>query len=175
MPNLPKRLAPVRAAVASPLLLCLHANSLYSGNNIAIALNIAADVKGGGARSVDATLLKRSFANGGANEFALAYNDVLGRAGDTDILYVRKTPKHVRIAEGSDFYLSIGWFVSMDAAKCCKDVRWNYRMDKDVPARLVLLLTEFKAAKKRKVLIGGLPRRWSWRQLLHPADVDQNL
>ena len=126
MPNLPKRLALVRAAVASSLRLSLHANSLYSGDNIATSLNIAADVKGGGARSVDATLLKRVVANKGANESVLAYNDVLGRAEDTDILYARKTLEHVRKAGGSNFYLAIGRFVSIDAAKCSKVVRWNY-------------------------------------------------
>ena len=151
MPNLPKRLALVRAAVASSLRLSLHATSLYSGDDIATALSITADVKGGGARSVDATLLKCAFTSKGANDFDLAYNDVLGRAGDTDILYVRKTPKHVRKAGGSNFCLAIGWFASMDAAKCSNVVRWNYGMDEDVRAGLVKLLTKSKDAKKRKV------------------------
>ena len=151
MPNLPKRLAPLRAAVASSLLRYLHTNNLHSGNNIATVLNIAADVERDDARSVNATLLMRAFANEGANEFALACSNVLGRDGDTDILYVRKTLKHGKKAEGSDFCLAVGRFVSMDAAKCSKVVRWNCGIEEDVRAGLVRLLAEPKASKKRKV------------------------
>ena len=64
MPHLPKHLAPVRAAVASILLLQDHVSRLNSAADISNALNIAADVGGNDAinTDVDATLLLRAFA-----------------------------------------------------------------------------------------------------------------
>ena len=46
MPRLPKKFAPVRAAVASILLPHDHVSSLYSAADIANALNVAAGVDG---------------------------------------------------------------------------------------------------------------------------------
>ena len=85
MPHLPKRLAPVRSAVASLLYHYCHIGNLYSAGNIANALNNAADVDGDNAinSSVDTTLLVRAFANEGAHEYDLRYSNVLSRDGWT--------------------------------------------------------------------------------------------
>ena len=76
MPTLPGVLAPVRAAAASLLLPTWHANQLYSADDIAIILNIAADVAD--SARVDATLLLRAFANEACNSFALEYSSYYG-------------------------------------------------------------------------------------------------
>ena len=67
MPQLPKKLAAVCAAVASILLPQDHVSRLYSAADISNALNIAADVDGNDAinAGVDATLLLRVFVHGG--------------------------------------------------------------------------------------------------------------
>ena len=59
MPHLPKKLAPVRAAVASLLLSYHHVGNLYSAGDIANALNTEADVDGNDSinAGVDVTLL----------------------------------------------------------------------------------------------------------------------
>ena len=86
MPTLPGALAPVRAAVASLLLPTWHANRLYSADDIAVILNIAADVADG--VRADATLLLRAFANKAANSFALEYSSYYGHCDRDDIVYV---------------------------------------------------------------------------------------
>ena len=53
MSDLSKWFALLCAAVASFLLLCFHINSLYSGDDIAAALSIVADVEGDGMRTHD--------------------------------------------------------------------------------------------------------------------------
>ena len=65
MPHLPKKLAPVCAAMASILSHYLHVGNLYDAGEIANALNIEADVAGNDAidADVDATLLFWAFPN----------------------------------------------------------------------------------------------------------------
>ena len=151
MPHLPKKLAPVRAAVASILLPQDHVSHLYSAADIANALNVAADVDGNDAinAGVDVTLLLRAFANEGGDDYFLPCN-VLGREESRDVLYVRRTAKHGR-KWGNKLSLSIGRFNSIDTAKKARVVRWNYGLDEDVRAGLVRLLAAPKVAKKRKV------------------------
>jgi len=153
MPHLPKRLAPVRAAVALILTPCSNRNRLYPAEDIANAINIAADVKGNAASShgVDTTLILRAFANEGADEYTLPYGSVLGRDADDQILHVRRESKHGRKA-GKDFSIAIGRFDSIDEAKFAKVIRWNYGMDEGDRLRLVQCVAEATkpAAKKRK-------------------------
>ena len=67
IPHLPKKLAPVRAAVASILLPQDHISRLYSAADIANALNFAADVDGNNpqlpflSRSADNRVLRTSY------------------------------------------------------------------------------------------------------------------
>ena len=86
MPTLLGVLAPVRAVVASLLLPIWHANRLYNTDDIAVILNIAADIADG-ARA-DATLLLRAFANETCNSFALEYSSYFGPHDLDDIVYV---------------------------------------------------------------------------------------
>ena len=94
MPSFPKSLAAVRAAVASLLRPADHSGSLYSADDIADALNIAANVDGSASIStkVDVTLLLRAFANDTADEFVLAYAEHFCRDQDRNVLYIRRMP-----------------------------------------------------------------------------------
>ena len=71
MPTLPHSLAPIWAAVASILLSPEHAQKLYGADDVAAALNIAADAFNGA--RVDTTMLLRAFANEAVGEFRLNY------------------------------------------------------------------------------------------------------
>ena len=92
MPHLSKKLAPVRAAVASILLSQDHVSRLYNAADISNALNIAAgnDVINAG---VDATLLLRAFVYEGEGEYEVPYN-LLGHGGSRSIMYLRREIKH---------------------------------------------------------------------------------
>jgi hypothetical protein len=133
---------------------CIHRNRLYPAEDIANAINIAADVKGNADSShgVDATLILRAFVNEDADEYTLPYGSVLGRDGDSQILHVRREAKHGRKAGGKDFSIAIGRFGSIDEAKFAKVIRWNYGMDEGDRLRLVQCVAEATkpAAKKRK-------------------------
>ena len=123
MPSLPKRLGPVRVAVASILHHHLHIGNLYSAGEIANALNIEADVDGNDAinAGVDVTLLLRAFANEGGDDYELPYS-VLGREGSRDVLYVRQAIKYGR-KRGNKLSLFIGRFRSSDETKHARVVR----------------------------------------------------
>ena len=140
MPHLPKKLAPVRAAVASILLPQDHVSRLYSPADIASALNIAADVDGNDTinAGVDAMLLLRAFVYEGEGDYEVPYN-LLGHWGSRSLLHVRREIKHGRKVRGKGNALSlfIGRFNSIDAAKNARVVRWNYGLDEDVRAGLV--------------------------------------
>ena len=142
MPHLSKRRTPLRAAVALILIPCNYQSRLYPVEDIANAINIAADVNGNATIShgVDATLILRAFANEGADEYTLPYGSVLGRDGDDHILHVRREAKHGQKAGEKDFSIAIGRFGSIDEAKFAKVVRWNYGMDKGDRLKLVQCL-----------------------------------
>ena len=138
MPHLPKKLAPVRAAVAPILLPQDHVSRLYSAVDISNALNIATDVDGNDAinAGVDATLLLRAFVyEGGKVRGALQPSRLWG---GRSILYVRREIKHGRKVRGKRNALSlfIRRFNSIDTAKNARVVRWNYGLDEDVRAGL---------------------------------------
>jgi hypothetical protein len=151
MPHLPKKLAPVRAAVASILSHYLHVGNLYDAGEIANALNIEADVAGNDAinAGVDVTLLLRAFANEGGDDYFLPCN-VLGREGSRDVLYVRRAIKYGR-QRGNKLSLFIGRFRSSDETKHARVVRWNHGMDVDDKTGLIQFLTELKPSKKRAI------------------------
>ena len=151
MPSLPKRLGPVRVAVASILHHHLHIGNLYSAGEIANALNIEADVDGNDAinAGVDVTLLLRAFANEGGDDYELPYS-VLGREGSRDVLYVRRAIKYGR-KRGNKLSLFIGRFRSSDETKHARVVRWNHGMDVDDKAGLIQFLTELKPSKQRGI------------------------
>ena len=144
MLHLPKKLSPVRAAVASILLPQDHVSRLYSATDIANALYVAANVNGNNVINavVDATLLLRAFAYEGDGDYEVPYN-LLGHGGSRSILYVRREIKHGR-KWGNKLSLSIGHFNLIDATKKARVVRWNYGLDKDVRAGLVRLLAASK-------------------------------
>ena len=108
MSHLPKKLAPVRAAVASILLPQDHVSHLYRPTDIANALNVAADVDGNDAinAGVDAMLLLRAFAYEGEGDYEVPYN-LLSHGGGRSMLYVRRTTKYGR-EQGKDFSLLLG-------------------------------------------------------------------
>ena len=120
MPHIPKKLAPVRAAVALIKLPQDHASRLYSAADILNALNIAADVDGNDAinAGVDATLLLCAFIYEGEREYEVPYN-LLGHGGSRSILYVRREIGHGRKLRGKKNTLSlfIGRFNSIDVAR----------------------------------------------------------
>ena len=150
MPSLPKSLAAVRAAVASLLRPADHSGSLYSADDIADALNIAANVDGSASIStkVDVTLLLRAFANDAADEFVLAYDQVFGRQRDRNILYVRKPAR-----TGCKGVTVFGRFSSMEVAKRADVVRWHVKMDDSFRDGLVRYLEEAsrpRASKKKR-------------------------
>ena len=91
MPTLPFSHAPVRAAVASMLRSPYHAGNLYPVNDIAIALNIAADITDGAA--IYTTMLLCSFANGAVDEFSLKYDEYFHYYADDHVLNVCRKSK----------------------------------------------------------------------------------
>ena len=123
MPTLPGVLAPVLVAVASLLLPTLHANRLYSADDIPAILNIAADVADG-ARA-DATLLLRAFANEACNSFALEYSSYYGHQDLDDIVYVRIGTRSGQHDASNRKCVHIGRFASMEEGRQASVVRWN--------------------------------------------------
>ena len=80
MPNLPKSLAAVRAAVASILRPSPRSGSHSDADDVVNALNIVADAASStsGATKVNVTLLLCAFANAAADGSVLAYDKVFG-------------------------------------------------------------------------------------------------
>ena len=144
MPTLPKRLAVVRAAVASLLRNSLRSGSLYGADDIANALNIAAGVDGNSSTStkVDAALLLRAFANDAEDEFVLVYGDHFCRRQDRNVLYVRKTTKPGRHGGKT---VAFGRFSSIDAARRVDVVPWHFALDEQIRVRLAQILEEESA------------------------------
>ena len=121
MPTLPCSLAPVRAAVASMLRSPDHAGNLYRADDVATALNIAADVTDGAA--IDTTMLLRAFANEAADEFILRYDEHFHCHGDGNVLYVHRKIKPGRHEGKHQRNLFIGRFGSMESARRATAVR----------------------------------------------------
>ena len=121
MPSLPKSLAAVRSAVASLLRPADHPGSLNSVDDIANALNIAADIYGSHDiyTKASTTLLLRAFAYD-AGTVVLAYDEVFGHRRDINIPYVR-TPVRTGCDQGG--VAVFGRLSSMEAEKRAEIVR----------------------------------------------------
>ena len=123
-----------------------HAGNLYRADDVAAALNIAADVTDGAA--IDTTMLLRAFANEAADEFVLTYDGHFHCHGDGNVLYVRRKVKPGRHEGKNQMNLFIGQFGSMESARRATAVRWHHiGMNKGVRAGLVGFLAK---RKKRK-------------------------
>ena len=152
MPTLPKSLGVVRAAVAASLLHPHHAGRLYGAADLAIILNIAADVDGNVAVSVrvDASLLRRAFANDAADEFVLSYNEHFHRRGNRSVLYIRR---EIEAGQKRRHVLLLGQFSSLEVARFADVVRWNVAMDEEIRSGFISFLEEAskpKASKKKR-------------------------
>jgi hypothetical protein len=123
-----------------------HAGNLYRADDVAAALNIAADVTDGAA--IDTTMLLRAFANEATDEFVLAYDGHFHCHGDGNVLYVRRKVKPGRHEGKNQMNLFIGRFGSMESARRATAVRWHHiSMNEGVRAGLVGFLAK---QKKRK-------------------------
>jgi len=161
MPTLPKSLAAVRAAVASLLWPICHFDNLYTADDIANALNIAADVDGckDANAKVDVTLLLRAFANDAA-EFVLPYAEHFCRDPDSHVLSIRRIKKPGRHEGKGRIHAVFGRFSSMEAAKRAHVVRWTILMHPQVRAGLVCFLKDAskpKVSKKKRPVIDISP------------------
>ena len=84
-----------------------HAGNLYRADDVATALNIAADVTDGAA--IDTTMLLRAFANEAAEEFVLTYDGHFHCHGDSNVLYVRRVAKPGRHKINKDARTTFRW------------------------------------------------------------------
>ena len=125
-----------------------HAGNLYRADDVATALNIAADVTDGAA--IDTTMLLRAFANEAADEFVLAYDGHFHCHGDGNVLYVRRVAKPGRHKGKNQVNLFIGRFGSMESARRATAVRWHIHMDDGLRSALVRYLRGITAKRKRK-------------------------
>lgn len=151
MPTLPKRLFVVRAGVASLLRPSQHAGNLYADDDVAHALDAAAEVDGTDAidRNVDVSLIVNAFAHDAADEYVLGYSNHFDYPRDKNVLYIRKFRKSGRHG-GMRFTLLVGRFSSLEAARRAKVVRWNINIEEPVRDRLVQFLEEDSGPKVSK-------------------------
>ena len=151
MPTLPNRLAAVRAAVASLLRNQNHAGSLHSAEDIADALNAAADFNGNAAISlgIDVSLLLRAFANDAADEFVLAYDEVFGHRRDKNVLFIRRAKRVGRHEGKGQQRMLVGRFSSMETVMRANVVPWHVAIDKEVWTGTVNFLEEESRKKKK--------------------------
>ena len=80
----------LRATVSQLLVAVGHRRKLYSFEDVALALNLSAnlDRRDDITRRLDAPLLAHAFSNGGLKEYSLSYKDSFGTADDTHLLFV---------------------------------------------------------------------------------------
>ena len=151
MPTLPKRLLVVRAGVASLLRPSQHAGNLYADDDVAHALDAAAEVDGTDAidRNVDVSLIVNAFAHDAADEYVLGYSNHFDYPRDKNILYIRKFRKSGRHG-GMRFTLLVGRFSSLEATRRANVVRWNINIEEPVRDRLVQFLEKDSGPKVSK-------------------------
>ena len=148
MPTLPLSLAGIRNAAASLLLPKQHLGNLYSFDDIAIALNIAADADNNpNVRiDVDAALLKRAFSFDTREEYELSYDEYFKKKGDRNILYYRSK----RDGQNSSKVSAIGRFSSIRVGQNASIVRLNIGIDKNRKNELVQCLEEETTKKESR-------------------------